>query len=309
MEQSRNWCFTLKAETWTPEKIQERLNYDYVVFQLEKAESGFEHYQGYISHSSVIRFTTLKNLFPDIHLEVRKAPTHQQAIDYCTKEDTRISGPYEFGERPVDKKSNAKLDDFIEDIMSGLEYMDLVYKYPGLMMRYEKFYHELRKKYLEEEFKKDRPKEVIYIYGLPGTGKTRYVMDHCRNESYYVAEKHRDGSFLFDSYSEEHTLILEEFNSNVEYTTLLQLLDRYPFRFPCRYSNKMSFVDKVYMTSNLSLDWQYLELAYGQNKDALNRRITKIIEITQTEIIEYEHITNDCLLPFQEVKRYKNPYF
>lgn len=197
-ERSCNWVFTLKADSLTPEEVMERLNYDYVIFQKERGEeNGFIHYQGYISHSSQIRFSTLKNIFPTIHLEVRKAPTHAEAIAYCSKEETRIDGPFIKGNTPKDRPrgSQGKLDSFVEDIKSGLEFDELIERYPGLMFRYEKAYESLRAKYLKKIWLEDRPKEVVYIFGLPGTGKTRYVMDHCQDESFYIAEKHRDGSF------------------------------------------------------------------------------------------------------------------
>lgn len=64
-------------------------------FQLERANSGYNHYQGRFSLKHKMRLTTLKNKlpWPEIHL----SPTSNENSDndfYCTKEDTRVDGPW-----------------------------------------------------------------------------------------------------------------------------------------------------------------------------------------------------------------------
>lgn len=64
-------------------------------FQLEKGESGYEHYQGRFSLKTKLRLSTLKKRIevPQIHL----SPTSEDNCDnmfYVTKTETRISGPW-----------------------------------------------------------------------------------------------------------------------------------------------------------------------------------------------------------------------
>lgn len=54
-------------------------------------ETGREHIQFYIKTKKTFRITGLKNALGfEAHIEERKG-THQQAYDYCTKSDTRVS--------------------------------------------------------------------------------------------------------------------------------------------------------------------------------------------------------------------------
>lgn len=63
-------------------------------FQLEKGESGYEHWQCEISLITKHNMNTVKNLIgiPEAHLEPTK--DYFQAKNYCSKIESRIEGPY-----------------------------------------------------------------------------------------------------------------------------------------------------------------------------------------------------------------------
>lgn len=71
----------------------------YVVFQLEVGEeSGTPHFQGYIELTRPQRMTWLQTNFAgSCHYEVRRG-TRDEARSYAQKEDTRVSGPWEYGD-------------------------------------------------------------------------------------------------------------------------------------------------------------------------------------------------------------------
>lgn len=93
------WQFTLKAgepDSYSPEELFWLMK-DFCkefVFQLEKGESGYLHYQGVISLKNKEYRDTVKNLFgrKDIHLE--PVADKKKLEKYCMKEDTRVSGPW-----------------------------------------------------------------------------------------------------------------------------------------------------------------------------------------------------------------------
>ena len=101
MLQLRNYLLTINNEERSDEVLFEYCkdlnNIKYFVFQREKGhETGTEHIQMYLEFSMSKKFDTIKSYFPKAHIEARNG-TKSQARDYCMKEDTRISGPYEYG--------------------------------------------------------------------------------------------------------------------------------------------------------------------------------------------------------------------
>lgn len=97
---ARNWVFTinnyedeLEPFNWLPED-------SFCIWQAEVGESGTPHLQGYIELGSVQRLSYLKKLHSTAHWEKRKG-SQEQAIAYSSKEDTRVSGPWIYGDKKV----------------------------------------------------------------------------------------------------------------------------------------------------------------------------------------------------------------
>lgn len=67
------------------------------VYQQELGEGGYNHFQGYVRFKSRKRFSTVKRLFcRDGHFETCRNP--QASEEYCQKEDSRVQGPFYFGD-------------------------------------------------------------------------------------------------------------------------------------------------------------------------------------------------------------------
>lgn len=100
---AKNWCFTFNNPNQyleVPENYdlceyfglllkEKKVNY---IYQLEKGENGTEHIQGYIQSESKIRPSSLK-LPKQIHWEKSRG-SQEDNINYCSKEDTRVKGPF-----------------------------------------------------------------------------------------------------------------------------------------------------------------------------------------------------------------------
>jgi len=96
------WFFTLKYDSIQVSQLWDTLNEfaKQFVFSVEKASTGYLHYQGCFSLKTKERFLTVKNLFPSvIHLEVNK--DWHAARNYCKKEDSHVEGPYTETRRPL----------------------------------------------------------------------------------------------------------------------------------------------------------------------------------------------------------------
>lgn len=108
------WCFTVQeAQIPLFEVPVDHEAFSYCVYQKEQCpQTGRLHLQGYLVLKTQTRFLQVKAMFSpcQLHLESRKARTHKPARDYCMKEDTRVDGPWEFGECPVENGGKSQAD-------------------------------------------------------------------------------------------------------------------------------------------------------------------------------------------------------
>lgn len=72
-------------------------NIKYMVGQLEQGAEGTRHYQFVACFKKSTRIGYIKKWDKNIHVEECKSV--DAAIKYCTKLDTRIEGPWTFGDR------------------------------------------------------------------------------------------------------------------------------------------------------------------------------------------------------------------
>ena len=128
---SRNWIFTSFI---MPKPDTERVQY--MVYQKEIGkETKREHYQGYVELKSKIGLRQLKLIFNDskLHLEPRRG-TQQQAIDYCTKKDTREEEPVFFGTAKKQGK-RSDIDEILNDVNEGDTMEEILNNHGGNALR------------------------------------------------------------------------------------------------------------------------------------------------------------------------------
>lgn len=125
----------------------------YYAYQKEiSPETQREHLQGYVVLKQRCRLRTFVSRFP-CHAEPRKG-THLQAKTYCTKEESRVAGPWFGGMEPVNEGGRRRdLQEFTSALLSGttnyelLEtgYGEQMAKYPRFMpmVRITKLQHEV----------------------------------------------------------------------------------------------------------------------------------------------------------------------
>lgn len=95
IKKSRSWFFTWNNPDETAAQLAQLLHLldpKAFVYQREKGEEGTEHYQGcvYLKNQCVMPC----HLNPKIHWE--RCKSWVKAIKYCSKEDTRIEGPWTY---------------------------------------------------------------------------------------------------------------------------------------------------------------------------------------------------------------------
>ena len=85
------------------------LNPAYMVGQLERGENGTLHWQFAIQWSHSRSFAAIKKDLPLAHFERSVMGGSRQ---YCQKEDSRDSGPWEYGNRPTGGFGKAQAEDW-----------------------------------------------------------------------------------------------------------------------------------------------------------------------------------------------------
>lgn len=148
-----------------------------------------------------------------------------------------------------------------------------------------------------EEMKRNhRQVKVVWIYGEAGTGKSSLAKEYAKrnNQDFYMSGSSRD---VFQNYSGEHVLVLDEFRPTVlPYHDLLRITD--PFSndasvmLPSRYNDKALACELIIITSPFNPIDFYREIfgnghgtSYRKTNidsfEQLNRRISLVIEMNQ----------------------------
>lgn len=226
--QVRNAIFTIN----NPEKKLELENNSSVrgcIYQLEKGEQGTEHYQGYIEFTKKMSFKAIKEVIGEAHIEDRKG-TRDQAIAYCSKEDTRIDGPWIYGDMKLGKPGNQGKRTDLEDacdviinsgrnIAKGLT--NVAVEQPVVFVKYHKGLTALATR-INMGDRVEKPR-VEWIWGATGCGKTLYATR--KSETFYI----KDGTMWWDGYEQQETIVIDDFDGKWPFRDLLRILDRYPY--------------------------------------------------------------------------------
>lgn len=273
--QSRYWCFT--ANNPGPEPLCWPNKVSYAVYQLELADSGTPHLQGYLELTTKCIMTTAKNIikkagYDGAHLQAR-AGTAEQARQYCMKSDTQQSAPVEHGTwqptTPGARSDLLTMRDSITEADGNLETVAQTDNFAimGKYMRAAQFVSTMA---LKNAAPKWRTLKVIVLWGSTGTGKTREAMT---NDPYRYSPS--GDSEWWDGYTGQNTLLIDEFYGQMKMSRILELLDGYQVRLPIKGGFVYANWTTVYITSNQTPDEWYTTVP-EETKQALLRRITEI---------------------------------
>ena len=233
-QQARHCCWTLN--NWTQEEHDalmlagaqmQQLGIKYLVFGRERGEQGTPHLQGYIILTTPVRWTTLNNRLHiqngRMHWE-RAMGTPQQASDYCKKDGDFT----EFGNLPTADNTN-QYTIIAQRIEQGASVQDIRDEFPGTWLRFhsaiDRWINEGRQQRLES-YDGDLQQKNLWLWGAPGTGKSRHartLAQRCYNKPV---------NKWWDGYANEPVVILEDLDPDRARVLINHLkiwLDRYIF--------------------------------------------------------------------------------
>lgn len=266
----------------------------YLVYQEERGSSGTHHLQGYVEFASKKSLRQMQDMVPGAHYEPR-AGTAEQAATYCKKEESRLSGPYEYGRISqqgmphrligyysclqelfqlnycactiyLAKYNTGRRSDLLEVKVK------LDARQPMTVIAEEHFgswvrYHKSFEKYASMKTPNRTTVDVHVMIGPPGIGKTHKAISLCPQSCYM----HTPGTQWFADYNGETLLVFDEFRWNdFPFEFMLSVCD--PLKSPqlqVKGSNiKCTSTIVVFTGNNSPKDW------YPNNKfHAFVRRV------------------------------------
>lgn len=269
----------------------------YLVYQKEVGQEGTPHYQGYIELKTQTRLPTILKRLPGCHVEPRRG-TQAQAIEYCTKADTRDEGPWTHG-TPKEQGKRSDLVALYECAKAGKRKRDVLDEMPAVYLRHYRAYAHA------ESLIKPRPlpRRVVLLYGGTETGKTRWAED--RYPDLWAAPLQKE--MWFDGYDQHDTVLLDDFNGQMGLSLLLQLLDRYVRQVPVKGSFTWWNPSLIIVTSNFPVAEWYDYSTRQEHLLALERRFTEVhyFEVDK-EPVQIKPKTDELSQPTASQEEYLN---
>ena len=270
------YVFTYNNFTHTPEQLIELLstlpNISFIKFQIEKAtDTGTIHFQGYMHFAKRVYWGVLRRDLIKMGLHRlshrNRIASPQKAAEYCSKvfdeksgKQTKLTEPvYQWGELDIRQGERTDLNEIIERVKAGATNSELLDEYPTQFFRYKKHIESVRKTIQESEYEeKYRRMTVIYISGVPRTGKTRFILEKYGYKNVCRVSIKYD-KWLFENYKGQKVVLFDEFNSQVPITEMNEYLEGYPQDYRCRNEDRVAMNDIVIIISNLKLSQQYIK--------------------------------------------------
>jgi len=269
---------------------------NFMVYQLEKCPTtGRLHFQCYFEFIGKPRLVALIKKFKGCHWSCRLG-TAQQAIDYCTKLETRQAPPVTFGTPKYDVQQIAEYNQtrpanspaietgkkkvsplavtLNEAIKKKLCIQDIARFNPEVYVRHAGGIAKLMTAISpQRNFKTD----VIVFYGCPGCGKSRtarkLAAEHYKPDELYTYSKidPAPGKEWWDGYDRHPCVIIDEMDGNTfVWDRILNIFDRYAVIIPVKGGSTHLVAETIFITCNTRpSDWY----AGKHEFHALRRRI------------------------------------
>lgn len=266
----RAWLFTYYGEG---RPTTETLGCEYLCVQQERCPTtGRLHWQGYGYWRNPRTRGGLARLLPGAHWENRRG-SHEQAVAYCSKEESRVAGPYTTGSAP-EQGRRTDISSFAEAILAGRPDIELVNEFPAEFLRFGKYRHDVR---MAAQSPRTWKTQVVVIHGPSGCGKSRWA--HERWPEAYTKDPTND---WWDGYQGQQVVVLDEFYGAMRHDAMLKLMDRYQLRVQVK-GGYVNFIGRlIIITSNADPREWYVSThtKFGESRIAFFRRVDH--EITYT---------------------------
>ncbi len=237
------WLLTIPYSDFTsPTSLPESLSW--IKGQLERGESGYEHWQLIVALSSKGSLATVKSIFGNTcHAELSRSEAAEQ---YVWKDATSVEGTrFEWGAKPIRRNSKTDWESVWTSAKSGdLESIPAHVRVTS--------YRTLQSIRADHEFVPAIERVCYVFWGATGTGKSRRAWAEAGLNAYSKDPRTK----FWCGYQGQTNVVLDEFRGGIDISHILRWLDRYPVRVEIKGGSRPLMATTIWITSNLSPnDW------------------------------------------------------
>lgn len=284
-ETGRRYLYTIFNWPGQPgefiENIWQTEEVNFVVGQLERgAVTNREHIQLYVEWKQPVRGARIKRLMGlsdgwGWFIKCRGPAT--KCEDYCSKEETRVEGPWRHGNRGAGQGARSDLAVVAEKLANGSSLSTIAKEHPTTYIKYNKGLAALARELYPPtgEYKK----KVVWVrYGTTGMGKTRWA--YTQYPQLFRVPPLQKQAVWFDGYVNQEVVLFDDYGlqNKLPWEMLLHITDGYDLQVPVKGGFVVWRPQIVIFTSNAHwYDW-YPEVLV---KDPFERRITQCVAHTE----------------------------
>lgn len=238
--QSKNWTFTLFHDE--PPGFNST-TMAYLAYGRETCPTTERvHWQGFVVFHT--RMASVKNvqlaLHPTIkmHVEAMRGNLEQNET-YCSKEGSYTT----FGTKPH-PGARTDLAAAVGAIMDGKSADDFVIEDPMLYDRANRTLIRAEQLRMAREYRTEMTKG-IWIYGPTGTGKSHWAFTfsgYPMDQIYVHQDMEKN---WWDFYRQQPCVVFNDFRGQLPYSTILQLVDKWPYTVNRRYVGPIPFTSRL----------------------------------------------------------------
>lgn len=240
----------------------------FAVCQHEIGASGTSHYQGWVVWSSPIRTGQACARLGGRASVFKQLGSDLSAYEYSTKDETRIDGPWEVGDRPRGRGFRSDIQEIRLALLAGESDKYIVERWFGTFLRFHRGIAAAR--LTLPLMRRGAGEPIVKVYwGPTGGGKTRLAEIEAGPDAFWMM----NGAFM-DGYNLEPNVILDDFdNSWMGISLLKRITDEYPVRVPVKFGSSRWAATHIWITSNQHPREWYPE----QHWPPLERRFDEVV--------------------------------
>eukprot|EP00912_Choanoflagellata_sp_UC4_P001867 UC4_evm1s1199 len=226
-------------------------------------DKGTPHYHLYLEFKNARYWTAMKKKFPRSDIRGAKGQ-HEHQLNYSEKESSTLQAEWGTPKEQGKRTDLEVINEVIENNGTMADAIKVARNYQGIRTA------ELLFKYSEKP-RPIKPIEVIWIYGDPGAGKTKYAYE-------MYPEIFRPLSYKWwEGYDGHKQVLLDDLRKSwCKYEELLKVLDIYPFRVETKGGSRQVQYDIIVITCPEPPEDFFI---CEENQLQLTRRINKVIHL------------------------------